>query len=54
MDGLTPRERTWAEGTRDFWRNRAACAKQQATRPQTIGYALDPELRVDVPSAITI
>ncbi|MFD4328361.1 epoxide hydrolase [Nocardioides sp. NPDC058538] len=40
MDGLTPRERTWAEGTRAFWRNRAAYAKQQASRPQTIGYAL--------------
>jgi len=40
MDGLTPQERTWAEGTRDFWRHRAAYAKQQATRPQTIGYGL--------------
>ena len=40
MDGLTPQERTWAEETRDFWRHRAAYAKQQATRPQTIGYAL--------------
>ncbi|OIJ23730.1 epoxide hydrolase family protein [Nocardioides luteus] len=39
-DGLTPQERTWAEGTRDFWRHRAAYAKQQATRPQTIGYGL--------------
>ncbi|MGW2411942.1 epoxide hydrolase N-terminal domain-containing protein, partial [Streptomyces tubercidicus] len=26
--------------TRDFWRHRAAYAKQQATRPQTIGYSL--------------
>ncbi|MFE7227780.1 epoxide hydrolase [Nocardioides sp. NPDC057577] len=40
MDGLTPPERAWAEGTRDFWRHRAAYAKQQATRPQTIGYSL--------------
>ncbi|WP_435272177.1 epoxide hydrolase [Streptomyces parvulus] len=39
-DGLTATERAWAEGTRDFWRHRAAYAKQQATRPQTIGYAL--------------
>ncbi|MET9497884.1 epoxide hydrolase [Streptomyces sp. NPDC006552] len=39
-DGLTAAERQWAEGTRDFWQNRAAYAKQQATRPQTIGYAL--------------
>ncbi|MGV9676576.1 epoxide hydrolase family protein [Nocardia sp. NPDC003482] len=39
-DGLTPAERAWAEETRDFWRYRAAYAKQQATRPQTIGYAL--------------
>ncbi|MGD6742089.1 epoxide hydrolase family protein [Streptomyces sp. BH106] len=45
MEGLTPVERQWAEETRDFWlgtttRHRAAYAKQQATRPQTIGYAL--------------
>ena len=39
-DGLTPLERRWAEDTRHFWRHRAAYAKQQATRPQTIGYAL--------------
>lgn len=39
-DGLTAVEREWAEGTRHFWRHRAAYAKQQATRPQTIGYAL--------------
>ncbi|MEU3711186.1 epoxide hydrolase family protein [Streptomyces catenulae] len=39
-DGLTAVERRWAEETRDFWRHRAAYAKQQATRPQTIGYAL--------------
>jgi pimeloyl-ACP methyl ester carboxylesterase len=39
-DGLTATERRWAEETRDFWRQRAAYAKQQATRPQTIGYSL--------------
>jgi pimeloyl-ACP methyl ester carboxylesterase len=39
-DGLTAVERTWAEETREFWRHRAAYAKQQATRPQTIGYSL--------------
>lgn len=41
MDGLTATERKWAEETRDFWGGpRAAYAKQQATRPQTTGYAL--------------
>ncbi|MEU3192908.1 epoxide hydrolase family protein [Streptomyces sp. NPDC006992] len=39
-DGLTEVERTWTEETRHFWRHRAAYAKQQATRPQTIGYSL--------------
>ncbi len=39
-DGLTAAERRWAEETRHFWRHRAAYAKQQATRPQTIGYSL--------------
>ncbi|MFI7240887.1 epoxide hydrolase family protein [Streptomyces qinglanensis] len=39
-DGLTEVERTWTEETRRFWRHRAAYAKQQATRPQTIGYSL--------------
>ncbi|MGV9281906.1 epoxide hydrolase family protein [Streptomyces sp. NPDC003730] len=39
-EGLTETERRWAEETRDFWRHRAAYAKQQATRPQTIGYSL--------------
>jgi pimeloyl-ACP methyl ester carboxylesterase len=39
-DGLTPAERQWTEDTHDFWRYRAAYAKQQATRPQTTGYAL--------------
>ncbi|MCE8018396.1 epoxide hydrolase [Halomonas sp. MCCC 1A17488] len=40
MEGLTAEERKWAEDTRDFWLYRAAYAKQQATRPQTIGYSL--------------
>ncbi|MFI5500886.1 epoxide hydrolase family protein [Nocardia asteroides] len=39
-DNLTAAERAWVEETRDFWRHRAAYAKQQATRPQTIGYSL--------------
>ncbi|RZT94669.1 pimeloyl-ACP methyl ester carboxylesterase [Advenella incenata] len=39
-DGLTTAERQWTEQTHDFWRNRAAYAKQQATRPQTTGYVL--------------
>ncbi|MFC9433806.1 epoxide hydrolase family protein [Nocardia sp. NPDC057030] len=39
-DGLTATELAWTEETRDFWHRRAAYAKQQATRPQTIGYAL--------------
>ncbi|NKY51798.1 epoxide hydrolase family protein [Nocardia vermiculata] len=39
-DGLTATERAWVAETRDFWRHRAAYAKQQATRPQTIGYSL--------------
>ncbi|MER5281147.1 epoxide hydrolase family protein [Streptomyces sp. NPDC002809] len=39
-DGLTALERHWTEETRDFWHHRAAYAKQQATRPQTIGYSL--------------
>ncbi|MFJ4714662.1 epoxide hydrolase family protein [Streptomyces sp. NPDC088785] len=39
-DGLTAQERRWTEETHDFWTRRAAYAKQQATRPQTIGYAL--------------
>jgi pimeloyl-ACP methyl ester carboxylesterase len=40
MGGLTAVERTWIEETRDFWRDHRAYAKQQATRPQTIGYSL--------------
>nr|WP_040510904.1 epoxide hydrolase family protein [Gordonia soli] len=40
IDGLTSSEREWAEQTREFWVHRAAYAKQQATRPQTIGYSL--------------
>ncbi|MEU4178570.1 epoxide hydrolase family protein [Streptomyces sp. NPDC026589] len=39
-DGLTETERRWTEETHHFWRHRAAYAKQQATRPQTTGYAL--------------
>ncbi|MFB7238807.1 epoxide hydrolase [Streptomyces sp. NPDC056269] len=39
-DGLSAVEREWTEETRDFWQHRAAYAKQQASRPQTIGYAL--------------
>ncbi|MFI1462235.1 epoxide hydrolase family protein [Nocardia carnea] len=39
-EGLTDVERQWAAETRDFWGRRAAYAKQQATRPQTIGYSL--------------
>ncbi|MBO0803048.1 MAG: alpha/beta fold hydrolase [Nocardiopsaceae bacterium] len=39
-DGLTAAERKQAGETRDFWRHHAAYAKQQATRPQTIGYSL--------------
>jgi len=47
-DGLTATERAWAEATRDFYGGpRGAYAKQQATRPQTIGYAL-----VDSPVAL--
>lgn len=39
-DGLTAAERVWAEETAAFKRHRVAYAKQQATRPQTIGYSL--------------
>lgn len=39
-DGLTAVERGWTEETHHFWHHRAAYAKQQATRPQTIGYSL--------------
>jgi pimeloyl-ACP methyl ester carboxylesterase len=40
-DGLTADERRWAEETRDFYAGpHGAYAKQQATRPQTIGYSL--------------
>jgi pimeloyl-ACP methyl ester carboxylesterase len=39
-DRLTAAERTWVEETRNFWSNHTAYAKQQATRPQTIGYSL--------------
>jgi pimeloyl-ACP methyl ester carboxylesterase len=39
-EGLTAVERGWTEATRDFWLHHRAYAKQQATRPQTIGYSL--------------
>ncbi len=39
-EGLTAVERSWTEETRDFWLHHRAYAKQQATRPQTIGYSL--------------
>jgi pimeloyl-ACP methyl ester carboxylesterase len=40
-DGLTAVERKWTEETREFYQGpRGAYAKQQATRPQTIGYSL--------------
>ncbi|WP_415972638.1 epoxide hydrolase family protein [Rhodococcus sp. 077-4] len=39
-EGLTADERRWTEETGDFWHHRSAYAKQQATRPQTIGYSL--------------
>ncbi|KAA0021380.1 epoxide hydrolase family protein [Antrihabitans cavernicola] len=39
-DGLSAAERAWTEESHDFWHHRAAYAKQQATRPQTIGYSL--------------
>ncbi|TQL68078.1 pimeloyl-ACP methyl ester carboxylesterase [Nocardioides albertanoniae] len=40
-DGLTELERRWTEETCDFYAGpRGAYAKQQATRPQTIGYSL--------------
>ncbi len=39
-DGLTAVERAWTEETHHFWHHHAAYAKQQATRPQTIGYSL--------------
>lgn len=40
VEGLSETERRWAEETQMFWRARSAYAKQQATRPQTIGYAM--------------
>ncbi len=39
-DGLTADERRWVDEHTDFWRNRSAYAKQQWSRPQTIGYSL--------------
>lgn len=46
-DGLTTAERSWTEETRNFWAHRTAYAKQQATRPQSIGYSL-----VDSPAGL--
>lgn len=40
LEGLTSGERLWAEERETFWNHHAAYAKQQATRPQTIGYSL--------------
>lgn len=41
IDGLTANERKWIEETRDFYEGpHGAYTKQQATRPQTIGYSL--------------
>jgi epoxide hydrolase len=45
--GLTQAELAWVRDTRDFARDRSAYARQQATRPQTIGYGL-----VDSPLAL--
>lgn len=39
-DSLSAIEREWVEQTQDFWQHHRAYAKQQATRPQTIGYSL--------------
>ncbi|MGO3022181.1 MAG: epoxide hydrolase family protein [Brevibacterium sp.] len=39
-DGLTATERAWVQESEDFARHGTAYAKQQATRPQTIGYSL--------------
>ncbi|MET0704613.1 MAG: epoxide hydrolase family protein [Mycobacterium sp.] len=39
--GLSVTEKQWVAHTREFWRNRTGYARQQATRPQTIGYGLD-------------
>lgn len=39
-DALTAIERGRVEETSDFWTHHRAYAKQQATRPQTIGYSL--------------
>ena len=46
-EGLSDADRAWVDETRDFWLNRAGYAKQQAKRPQAIGYAL-----VDSPVAL--
>lgn len=39
-EGLTADERRWTEENSDFRHHHSAYAKQQATRPQTIGYSL--------------
>ncbi|MGV2984293.1 epoxide hydrolase family protein [Microbacterium sp. AGC85] len=39
-DSLTAIEREWVEQTQSFWQHNRAYAKEQATRPQTIGYSL--------------
>lgn len=39
-EGLSASELEWIDRTADFWETHAAYAKQQATRPQTIGYSL--------------
>ncbi|QII04654.1 epoxide hydrolase 1 [Rhodococcoides fascians A25f] len=39
-EALTPDERRWTEDSENFRRHHCAYAKQQATRPQTIGYSL--------------
>lgn len=39
-EGLSASEIEWIDATADFWKTHAAYAKQQATRPQTIGYSL--------------
>lgn len=39
-EALTPTEREWVEQSHAFWQHNRAYAKQQATKPQTIGYSL--------------
>ena len=40
VDELNEVERMWVHERQTFWKDHAAYAKQQATRPQTIGYSL--------------